>query len=319
MIPTLLGISLITFMVMKMMPGDPAVIKARMAAGGNMQEVPPETLERIRKTYGLDKSLGEQYVLWLGRMVTLDFGESLVDREPVTKRILERLPTSLQLSVGSLLLAYMISVPIGVMSAVKKDSFLDQATTFGLFVLYSLPGFWLATLALVFLCGGDYFKLFPSSGLSSMGAENLPFGSWVMDRIWHLALPLAVLTYPSLAALSRYSRSGMLEVIQQDYIRTARAKGLRENAVIFVHGLRNSLIPIITLLAFELPSLLGGSMIIETIFSISGMGELTLTSITSRDYTMIMGIFTISAFLTLAGFLLGDILYCVADPRIRLQ
>ncbi|HSI86842.1 MAG TPA: ABC transporter permease, partial [Candidatus Methylacidiphilales bacterium] len=221
--------------------------------------------------------------------------------------------------IGSLLLAYIISIPIGVSSAVGRDSFFDRITTFGLFLLYSLPSFWIATLALVFLCGGDYWNIFPASNLSSMGAENLPLGSWILDRLWHLVLPLSVLTYPSLAALSRYARTGMLEIIRQDYMRTARAKGLPERTVIFVHGLRNSLIPIITLLAFELPAILGGSVIVEQIFGIQGMGVMTLQAIQGRDYTLIMGIFTISAFLTLAGFLIGDILYCVADPRIRLN
>jgi peptide/nickel transport system permease protein len=185
-----------------------------------------------------------------------------------------------------------------------------------LFTLYSLPNFWVATMAIVYLGGGDFWDVFPVFGLQSVGAENWPFWTRMQDRLWHLILPITCMTYYTLAALSRYMRSSMLEVIRQDFIRTARAKGLSERLVVYRHALRNSLIPIVTLMADLLPAMIGGSIVIETIFSIPGMGQLSFEAVLNRDYPLIMSIFTLSALLTLLGILLADFLYTVVDPRI---
>ena len=314
--PTLLGISLVTFLVVQLAPGDPTSLKS-LALGDARNPISQEIIEQTRKLYGLDQPIHIRYWIWLKQIVTLNFGESFVDHRPVTEKILERLPISLQLSVISIFLAYVIAVPLGVLSAVNQNSVGDRILTMILFILYSLPSFWVALLLILFLGGGDFLNWFPVYGLSSADADAMSWGGWILDRLWHLILPIACLTYGSLAGLSRYTRVGMLEVIRQDYIRTARAKGLEEKHIIFRHAFRNALIPILTLLAFQLPAILGGSVIVESIFSIPGMGKLSFDAILSRDYPVIMGIFTISSFLTLIGFLISDILYVIVDPRIR--
>jgi len=220
------------------------------------------------------------------------------------------------LSGTALLLAYLISIPLGIYSATHQYSTVDKFTTIALFTLYSLPNFWVATLAIVYLGGGDFWNVFPVFGLQSIGSQNWPFWTRVQDQLWHLILPVTCMTYYTFAALSRYMRSSMLEVIRQDFIRTARAKGLSERLVIYRHALRNSLIPIVTLMADLLPALIGGSIVVETIFSIPGMGQLSFESVQFRDYPMIMAIFTLSALLTLVGILLADFLYTLVDPRI---
>src|SRR3972149_10182532 len=204
-------------------------------------------------------------------------------------------------------------------SATHQYSAPDKVMTVGLFVLYSLPSFWVATILILFLDGGDYWHLFPISGISSLDAEHLARWAWLKDRAWHLVLPVFCLTYGGLAYISRQMRAGMLETIRQDYIRTARAKGLSENAVLYKHALRNSLIPIVTLMADLLPAMLGGSVIIESIFTIPGMGLLGFEAILSRDYPVVMAISTIAAFLTLIGLLLSDICYALVNPTISLE
>jgi peptide/nickel transport system permease protein len=313
-VPTLLGISFITFLVVQLAPGKPMAMKI---AGEAREVLTQEIVEQTRKLYGLDKPLLERYWIWLRQMATLNFGESFVDHRPVLDKILERMPVTLQLSIISMFIAYVIAVPLGISSAIYRQSLYDRVLTLALFILYSLPSFWVALLLILFLGGGDFLNLFPIYGLSSPGADTFSTGKWIMDRLWHLVLPIFCLTYGGLAGLSRYARVAMLDVVRQDYIRTARAKGLTEKLVIFRHALRNSLIPIITLLAFQLPALLGGSVIIESIFSLPGMGQLGFEAVLARDYPTIMGLFTISAFLTLIGFLLADIFYVIVDPRIR--
>jgi len=234
-------------------------------------------------------------------------------------KLMERIPVTLQLSVISAILVYLIAIPVGIYSAIRQNTPGDRVLTVILFILYSLPNFWVATLLIMFLCGGDYLNIFPSYGLSSDGAENFGFFQFILDRIWHLILPVFCLTYGGLASLSRYMRASMLEVIRQDYIKMARAKGLPECKVILKHALRNALIPIVTLLGYLLPSFFSGSVIIENIFSIPGMGKLAFESILARDYPTIMAIVTISSFLTLIGILIADILYVIVDPRITFE
>ena len=318
-IPTFLGISLITFLVVQMAPGSPVYMKLRQAEAMRSDTASQQVIEDTKKLYGLDKPILERYVRWLGRLVQLDFGKSYKDQRPVRDKILETLPVTLQIEIITIFLVYLFSIPLGVYSATHQYSWGDKITTVILFILYSLPSFWVAMLLIVFLGGGQFLNIFPINGLNSFGAANMTWYAWLGDRLWHLVLPVTCLTYGGLAGLSRFARAGMIEVIRQDYIRTARAYGFSEKIVVFKYAMRNSLIPIITLLATLLPGLIGGSFIIESIFSIPGMGRLGFEALMSRDYPLIMGILSISSFLTLIGLILSDILYAVVDPRIKFE
>jgi len=320
MIPTLLGISIVSFLIIHLAPGDPAQLKlgdAEQRSGNQM--LAAQIINETRALYGLDQPLHIQYLRWLRRIVTLDFGESLRDHRPVMDKLKERISVSVRLSGISLFLAYLISIPLGVYSATHQHSVGDRLTTILLFGLYSLPNFWVATMAIVYLGGGDFWNVFPVYGLASAGSENWPWWPRIEDQAWHLVLPVACMSYYTLAVLSRYMRVAMLEIIHNDFIRTARAKGLSERVVIYRHAMRNSLIPIITLMADVLPALIGGSIVIETLFSIPGMGFLSYEAVLTRDYPLIMAIFTLSALLTLLGILFADFLYTLVDPRIAYE
>ena len=321
MIPTILGITIVTFGIIRLAPGDPAAMRIGSSLQGTIgnQQLAQEIIEKTRAQFGLDKPIPVQYLLWLKSIATLDFGRSYKDNRPVMDRIRERIPVTLQLNIISIFLVYLFAVPIGIFSSTHQYSFSDKAVTLFLFILYSLPSFWMATMLILYLGGGDYLHWFPITALSSLGAEEMSFFDWLLDRLWHLVLPVFCLTYAGLAYVSRQMRAGMLETIRQDYIRTARAKGVSEKVVVFKHALRNSLIPIVTLLGFLLPAMLGGSVIIESIFTIPGMGQLGFEAILSRDYPVVMAITTIAAFLTLIGLLLSDVLYAVVNPTISLE
>ena len=321
MIPTMLGISVLTFAIIRLAPGDPAMLRIGSSLQGTIgeQQLAQAIIEKTRKEFGLDKPIHVQYWLWLTKMATLDFGRSYKDNRPVMERIWERLPVTLQLNIISIILVYVLAVPIGVYSCTHQYSLSEKATTVVLFVMYSLPSFWVATLLILFLGGGDYLHWFPITGIHSLNFEQMTAFERLADRAWHLTLPVLCLTYGGLAFVSRQMRAGMLEVIRQDYVRTARAKGLSEKTVIFKHALRNALFPIVTLLGFLLPSLLGGSVIIESIFSIPGMGQLGFEAILARDYPVIMAIETIAAFLTLLGLLISDICYALVNPTVSLE
>ncbi len=319
-IPTFIGVSLITFAIIQLAPGSPVAFKLRGEGGAMRANIETEKIiEQTKALYGLDKPILVQYFLWLGRMCRLDFGRSYKDQRPVMEKIAETLPITLQFTILETLLIYLIAIPIGTYSATHQRSISDQIITLILFLLYSLPSFWVAMLLILFLGGGDWWNLFPVNGINSIDANNYNWFGWLLDRLWHMVLPLFCMTYAGLAGLSRYMRTGMLEVIRQDYIRTARAYGFSEKMIVFKYAMRNSLIPIITLFAGLLPGLIGGSVIIETIFSIPGMGRLGFEAVLTRDYPLIMGVFTISTFLTLIGLVLSDVLYAVVDPRIRLE
>ena len=319
-IPTFIGISVISFAVIQLAPGSPVYMKLRGGEGSfSADSETQKIIEDTRKLYGLDKPIHVQYVSWLGRLVTLDFGQSYKDWRPVREKILETLPITLQLNIISIFLVYLISIPIGVYSSTHQHTWSDTIITIVLFLLYSMPSFWVAMLLIYFFGGGEWLNWFPVHGISSYGAEDFSWLHWLADRAWHLVLPVFCLTYGGLAGLSRYARAGMIEVIRQDYIRTARAYGFSEKIVVFKYAMRNSLIPIITLLATLLPTLIGGSVIIESIFSIPGMGNLGFEAVLSRDYPLVMGILSVSAFLTLIGLILSDILYAVTDPRISFE
>uniref|UniRef100_A0A832A540 ABC transporter permease n=1 Tax=Desulfacinum infernum TaxID=35837 RepID=A0A832A540_9BACT len=321
MIPTLLGITFITFCIIQLAPGNPAMLKLQMASQGEMADTAyaKQIIEQTKKLYGLDKPLPVQYALWVKRVFTLDFGTSFKDHRRVLDKIAERLPVTIQINVLSIFLVYLIAIPFGVYSATHPDTLSDRTLTLLFFFLYSLPNFWVAVLLIMLFGGGEFWDVFPVYGISSINAESWPLWRQMLDRLWHLALPVACLTYGGFAYLSRLTRAELLEVIREDYVRTARAKGLSERVVIFKHAFRNALLPIVTLLAFLLPAMFGGSVIIESIFSIPGMGQLGFEAVLSRDYPVIMAITTISALLTLIGLLLSDILYAVLDPRIQLE
>lgn len=319
-IPSFIGITIITFAIIQLAPGDPASMKLQGGSQGLKSEAVAKTvIAETRRLYGLDKPFYAQYGIWFKRLVTFDFGESFKDHRPVIKKIAETLPITLTLNILTIIIIYMISIPIGIFSALNLKSILDKVIMFSLFVLYSLPSFWVASVLIVVLGGGDYLNLFPIVGFISDGAENLSLLGRIGNIAWHLVLPVACLTYGGFAFLSRFTRSSMLEVIRQDFVRTARAKGLPERVVIFKHALRNAMIPLLTLMGTLLPALLGGSVIIEQIFSIPGMGRLSFEAVLSRDYPVVMAIAAIDAFLTLVSILLTDILYAVVDPRITFE
>ncbi|MGH7797450.1 MAG: ABC transporter permease [Candidatus Binatia bacterium] len=325
MIPTFIGITLIAFLIMRLAPGDPAELRAAgglgAAAGGGIsvekRGAVDEAMAQWRSQYGLDKPLHVQYAVWLKNLATLSFGDSFKDNQPVWNKIAERLPVTVTLNVWSILVVYLVAIPLGIYSATRSGAFGDRMTTLAVFVLFAVPLVWAATMALVFLCGGDFYYLFPPGGLESLDySQDWSFWQKFADHAWHLFLPVVLLSYDGFAVLSRYMRSSMLEVLSQDYVQVARAKGLQEKKVILKHVLRNSLIPQITILASILPGLIGGSIIIETIFSIPGLGQLGYESVLARDYPTVLALLTVSAVLTLIGILISDILLSIVDPRI---
>ncbi len=431
---TLIGVTLIIFCITRLAPGDPAAAKLGVG-GGNMgsQDAAKELIEKFRKDWNLDKPIPVQYMIWIGNMVKLDFGRSFKDKRPVGEKIVERMPVTITLNFISFFLIYLIAIPIGIFSAVKKGTLIDKIVSTFLFILYSLPNFFVATLCILYFCNAEqYLKIFPVAGLKSdeydaseimrfgplpvadgdlqsgirlpyngevlevraslldggstsgttevsieldgadvtggkvglsraVGAQTgsdsttagfafregslldiearataglgagdsvnvevmvvrrASFLEWLLDRLWHLVLPVLCMTYGGLAYISRQQRGAMLEVIRQDYVRTARAKGLSEWTVVLKHALRNALIPIITLIATLLPLMIAGSVIIEQIFTLRGLGKLSFEAITGRDYNVILAIFTLSSLLTMLGILIADILYAVVNPTIKLR
>jgi peptide/nickel transport system permease protein len=259
--------------------------------------------------------LNNQYHLWLKDFLQGDFGISYQDRRPVSSVIWSALGWTTSISLLSVLIAYLIAIPIGVISAADKGSIKEKSITSVLFMLYSLPNFWVATLAVIFLCGGDWLSWFPSPG-ADWPDTNTPIGEWFPAMVYHLILPLICWTYGSLAFISRQMRGGILNALGQEYIRTARAKGLNRSQVLWKHAYRNSLLPIITLFASVFPMAISGAFVIEYIFSIPGMGKLSLEALLSRNYPVIYAVMMFTAILTLVGNLFADILYALADPRI---
>ena len=325
MIPTFFGVTLVCFLLMRMANTDP--VTADLEAGVRGYQVSQEALEHLRQLYDLDKPWYVQYGKLVRRLVTLDLGTRWQDGRPIAEILGEALPVTLLLSFLSLSLSYLVAIPIGMYSAVRQYSLSDQIITVILFMLYSLPGFWVGIMLLVFLASGGYVNCpwtdtpgcFPLQGWHSFeGFEQMGLFGRVGDVAWHIVLPIITLTYASFASLSRYMRTGMLETIRQDYIRTARAKGLKERTVILKHAFRNSVIPIITLLGLQLPFLIGGAVIVEMIFGIRGMGLVALEGLRMPDYPLVITIVAFTAVITMVGILLSDILYAVVDPRITL-
>jgi len=273
--------------------------------------------QMLQELYGLDKPLAVQYWHWLGRLARLDFGRSFMpDGRPVLDKIRERLPVTLLLNLIEMLIILAVAVPIGIFSATRQYSLFDKVTTVFVFVGFATPDFWLALLLMILF--GVQLGWLPISGLRSLNWEYLGFWTQQWDFFSHLILPIAVATFGGLAGFSRYMRQSMLEVIRQDYIQSARAKGLAERVVIGKHALRNAMLPIVTILGLSLPGLIGGSVIVESVFAIPGMGQLMVQSVFQRDYPVIMANLVIVSVLTLLANLVADLSYGLVDPRIRL-
>jgi peptide/nickel transport system permease protein len=312
MIPLLIGITFITFAVMQLAPGKPTDQITDMNSKVSIQ-----AKEKLIKLYGLDKPWHIQYWNWLKRLSKLNFGDSFKDGRPAIKKIAERLPASILLNLLALAAIFLLAIPIGVFSSLKKNSFFDHFATITAFIGYSVPTFWLALLLMILF--GLKLGWLPISGLHSLNYSDLSFLEKITDIAKHLVLPVFVSAFTGLAGLSLFAKSSMLEVIKHDYIRTAYSKGLSNNRIFFKHAMSNALLPVITILGLSLPGLIGGGFIFETIFAYPGMGRLGFEAIMSRDYPVIMAVGTIAAVLTLAGNLIADILYAWADPRIRFK
>jgi peptide/nickel transport system permease protein len=311
MVPMLLWITLISFMVIHLAPGTPTDMQTTLNPKASL-----EAQKRLRELYGLDKPLMVQYGDWLQRLVHLDFGRSFSpDRRPVWDKIKERIAITLSLNLMSLIIILAVSIPIGVIAAYRAHSWFDKATTLFVFFGFAMPTFWLALLLIMFF--GVHLDWLPISGLTSLNFAQFTFWQKVQDLGAHVTLPVLVAAFGGLAGMSRYMRGNMLEVIRQDYITTARAKGLPERVVIFKHALRNALLPVITILGLSVPGLIGGSVIFESIFAIPGMGQLFYGAVMARDYPLVMGELVIGAVLTLMGNMLADVGYALVDPRIR--
>ncbi len=313
-IPLLLGIATLIFFVLNLAPGDPASF---LFGPG----IPPEVIEQTRRNLGLDQPIYIQYIRWLGAFLTGHFGWSLTQGRPVATILLEALPNTLLLTLTTLVLVFIVGVLIGVYQAVRQYTVGDTVLSVTALFFYSMPSFWLALMmVLLFALKAHQWGwpiAFPATGMTSIDHDQLSFPGRIADRLRYLVLPVSTLTLALAAGVARYTRGQMLEVIRQDYIRTARAKGLPERSVVLRHALRNSLIPVITLLGLYLPFLFSGAVFVESIFAWPGMGRVIVSAIAQRDYPVIMATTFIFSALTVSGNLLADVLYAWADPRIR--
>ncbi|MES2579204.1 MAG: ABC transporter permease [Pseudomonadota bacterium] len=323
MIPLLIGISLISFFIMHLAPGD--ITNNEASFNPKASE---ESRQKLRELYSLDKPVIVQYGLWLKRMGTLDFGNSFASHQKpvfwqttdkdgnVTKGMIqEALPITLLINILGLIITLTLAIPLGIIAARKYTLWQDKSITLFNFIGFSIPGFWLSLLLMYWL--GVMNNWLPISGLHSINYDSLDTWAKIKDSISHLILPVIIPSVTGLAGITLFVKNGMLDVFHQDYITTARAKGLNEHQVVYTHALRNALLPLITIVGLSIPSLIGGSVIAETIFAIPGMGKLFFDSVMMRDFPVIMGILTIGSALTLIGNLLADIAYAWADPRVR--
>lgn len=326
MMPTLFGISLVCFVVINLAPGSPveqALSKIRFAGGGggggSGMGVSNEVLEAIKKQYGFDKPMHVRYLIWLKNIVTLDFGESFSYRKPVIEVIGDKLPVSLQFGISSLFLIYLISVPLGIAKAVRDGAVFDFWTSVLLTVLYAIPPLTLGILLQLFLGTKHFLDILPLTDLYSDNYMDLSVWGKIWDRIKHFILPLTCYVVNGFTVLAMLMKNSLLDELRLDYVRTARSKGLNERSVVYKHAVRNALIPIVTGLGSFLTLFFGGSIVIEAIFSLDGMGLLGLKSILSRDYNVIMGLIFIQAVLSMIGRLISDLTYVLVDPRIDFE
>lgn len=328
-IPTLIGVTIVVFGIINMAPGGPVEQKLqqiRFSGGGDgsqssgnrgaSQGVSDEVLQALKKQYGFDKPVHERYLLWLKNIATLNFGESFTYEEPVIDVIVSKFPVSLSFGIISFFLSYMISIPLGIVKALRHGSLFDLTSSFLLFVLYSIPAFMLAILLIVFLSGGSFLEIFPVGGVNSEIYDELSFFGKIGDKIHHFTLPLICYCIGSFTTLTLLMKNSIMDEIKKDYVRTARAKGVSEKVIYLKHSLRNALIPIVTGLGAFLTVFFAGSLLLETIFQLDGIGLLSYKSILSRDYNVIMGLVFIQSALFLIGNILSDFAYVLVDPRI---
>lgn len=333
-IPTFLGITLAVFVITHFVPGGPVerqLMRMRMgasteaaaagsAAGGRFGvALPEDAIEEIRRYYGFDKPVHVRYATWLWNVLHLDLGNSYIYQDPVWDIIKSRFPVSIFLGLTGFLLSYLICVPLGVLKAIKHGSRFDFISSAIVFLGYSIPGWALGTALLVLLGGGSFWDVFPLGGFRPDNWEYLGFFDKVTAQIEHMFLPVLCYMVGSFATLTILMKNSLMENLGQDYVRTAFAKGLDERRVIFVHALRNSLIPIATGLGHVFSIVLAGSFLIERVFNIDGMGYLGYQSIIQRDYPVALGILVIGSLLMLLGNILSDVIYAIADPRIRFK
>jgi len=330
MIPTLLGITIVVFAIINLAPGSPVEQRLQQLrfggagssgggggdGGGRDSVVSDAVIEALNKQYGFDKPVHTRYFIWLKNLTTLDFGDSFTYEEPVKDIVMSKFPVSLQFGIVSLFLSYLICIPLGVIKAIKHGSKFDLLSSFILFAMYSIPGFMLAILLIVYFAGGSFFEWFPIGELHSDWYYEKDFWGKLVERIHHFILPLICYMIGSFTILTMLMKNSLLEEIKKDYIRTARAKGLAEKTVYLKHALRNALIPIVTGLGSFLTIFFAGSILLETIFSLDGIGLLSYRAILERDYNVIMGLIFIQSFLMLLGNLISDIAYVIVDPRI---
>jgi peptide/nickel transport system permease protein len=313
-VPLVLGILTLIFFIMHLAPGDPT---SRYFD----PNVSPEVIEQMRRNLGLDQPVPVQYLKWMGSFLTGDFGYSFGQLRPISQILPPVMWNTLQLTLVSTVVIFVLGMLIGIFQAVRQYRASDNVLTFFALFFYSMPGFWFALmLILLFSLKASQWGWpiqFPASQMTSVGYEFLSPGAKVADRFMHLLLPAIALGIGSAAGVARYMRGSMLEVIRQDYVRTARAKGLSERVVVFKHALRNALLPIITLLGLTMPYLFGGAVLVETIFAWPGMGRLIVDAVYQRDYPLVMATSFVISVMVILGNLLADMLYAVADPRIR--
>ena len=310
LIPLFFGITLISFAVIHLAPGSPIGAKSDLNP-----KMSTQAKEKLAELYGLNKPLMIQYAYWVRRILFFDFGNSFVDGDKVTRKIASAIPVTLLINALSLFFILLIGIPIGVTAAVHRDRWIDKSLTVFAFAGFAVPTFWLALLLISFF--GVDLRVLPVTGLYSLSFDDMGLLEKAADVSRHLVLPVFVSSITGFAGISRFMRNSLLGVLKENYIRTARAKGLPETKVLYQHALKNALLPVVTILGLSVPGLLGGSVIFESIFSIPGMGRLFFNSVFARDYPVIMGILVLSAFLTLIGNLLADMAYGLADPRIR--
>ena len=329
-IPTFLGITLAVFVMMHFVPGGPVerqIMRFKMALateGGSAGtaisiDIPEDAIEEMRRYYGFDKPVHVRYALWLWNLVHLDLGRSYIYQDPVWEVIKSRFPISIFLGLTGFFLSYLVCIPLGVWKAIRHGSRFDFASSFIVFLGYSVPGWALGAALLVLFGGGSFWDLFPLGGFRPGNWEYLSFFEKIIAQLHHMFLPVLCYMIGSFATLTILMKNSLMENLGQDYIRTAFAKGLSEQRVIFVHALRNSLIPIATGLGHVIGLILAGSFLIEKVFNIDGMGYLGYTSILQRDYPVALGILVISSLLMLVGNILSDMIYVVVDPRIRFK
>ena len=300
----LLGVSIIGFALMHLAPGGPLALYTLNPT------VTAQDIERVKVLFGLDQPVYVQYLKWAAGMMTGNWGFSFFGGQPVRDIVLERVPATLLLMGTALALALVIGVAIGILSAVRRNSIFDYASAVGSMVALSLPTFWFGLLAIFFFA--QTLGWLPAGGIASTG------GGGFVDRLQHLILPVIVLALVLVAQWSRYTRSSMLEILDQDFVRTARAKGIKPSRVLINHGLRAALVPLVTLAGLQVPLLVGGALVTETIFSWPGMGMLFLSALNTRDYPVLMAILMVGAFMVVVGNLLADILVAFIDPRVKL-